>query len=246
EDEDEDEDEVENKTNDIDDSKDSQDKWKSEAALKRGRDEAPPAVERTTRGFKRDVPLWGKVQDQDLLDIFDRKLKNISGKPLNMGAACSTRHTRSNSCRKDGCLRLKLPESPRDRLAQLIHNPRLTLSDSQHAVVAEMASKVTQTYDVILLTTASSNHFLESQALLQNLHRYVFPALENFALLFYDLGLTARERREMERFCRCTVLTFPFDKLPDQRSPLNRMEASSQRTTLAWRMCALIISGFQA
>ena len=206
----------ENEDNESDNRKSSPDQLKYESSRERKKNKADASrdKERKDRVLKRDVPLWGKIDEQDLLRIFDGKLKNITGRKHVQAETCFNKRTVSNSCNKDGCLQMKLPERPSDRIAQLIHRPGLTLTDSQHEVISEMASKVTETYDIILLTTASSNHFFESQALLQNLHTKVFPTLKNFALLFYDLGLTSKERKEMERFCRCTVLTFPFDKLP--------------------------------
>ncbi|GFR61760.1 hypothetical protein ElyMa_003565300 [Elysia marginata] len=168
-----------------------------------------------SNGFKRDVPLWGNTDEKSLLDIFETKLNKVESRPKKLGDTCYNDRTISNSCKKDGCLQMKRPSKPWDRMRQLVRRPGLTLTDPQHGILREMASHVTGMYDVILLTTASSNHFLESQALLQNLHQNVFPVLKNFTLLFYDLGLTPAERKEMEKFCRCQVLSFPFEKLPD-------------------------------
>ncbi|GFR61749.1 hypothetical protein ElyMa_003564900 [Elysia marginata] len=157
---------------------------------------------------------FNRIPEKDLFDIFYDKLSKITGKSKKLGDTCFNRRTVSNSCDGGKCRQMKLPAEPEERVKQLIQHPGLRLSAPQHAVLEEMASKVRNSYDVILLTTASSNHFLESQALLQNLHQNVFPVLKNFTLLFYDIGLTAEERSQMEKYCQCQVLSFPFDKLP--------------------------------
>ena len=156
-----------------------------------------------------------QIEAEELFQTLENKLKNVTARERQVGETCYDKRTISNSCDNGQCLQTELPAEPQERVKQLINNPGLLLSASQHAVLQEMASKVRNSYDVILLTTASSNHFLESQALLQNLHQNVFPALKNFTLLFYDLGLTPDERKQMEKYCRCQVLSFPFDKFPE-------------------------------
>ena len=61
----------------------------------------------------------------------------------------------------------------------------------------------------------SSNHLGEFQDMLYNFHSQVFPFLKNFTLVVYDIGLTAEERRQVERHCRCQGAVFPFHRLPD-------------------------------
>lgn len=158
------------------------------------------------------VPM--QLTEKDLFEIFNNKLSKITTKPKKLDEPCNNKKTLANSCDENKCLQMKLPLEPQERIRQLTHHPGLQLSDLQHEVLQKMASKVSKRYDVILLTTASSNHFLESQALLQNLHKNVFPVLKNFTLLFYDIGLTSEERAQMEKYCQCQVLSFPFDKLP--------------------------------
>ncbi|GFO07630.1 hypothetical protein PoB_003413500 [Plakobranchus ocellatus] len=180
-----------------------------EAASKQERGEVD-SDEDSREGLRQE-----EISTQHLLQIFEMKLKNITGRGRDLGDTCFDKRTLSNSCDNGQCLQTKRPAAPKDRLKQLINRPGLILSDSQHALLREMAAQVTKKYDVILMTAASSNHFLESQALLQNIHQFVFPHLKNFALLFYDIGLTGRERRDMEKYCRCQVLSFPFHELPE-------------------------------
>ena len=51
--------------------------------------------------------------------------------------------------------------------------------------------------------------------MLENLHKTVFPFLSNFSLIVYDLGLAQNERKQYQKYCKCQLLTFPFEKLPD-------------------------------
>ena len=155
-----------------------------------------------------------EITEKDLFQIFEDKLSKTYGTTMELGDTCYDKRTIANSCDNEKCQQTKLPAEPKERVRQLIHHPGLKLSAFQHTVLQEMASNVRKSYDVILLTTASSNHFLESQALLQNLHKNVFPVLKNFTLLFYDIGLTPDERSQMEKHCQCQVLSFPFEKLP--------------------------------
>ena len=184
-----------------------------------------------TGGNAQDKPSLVKKADEqsdrelgpkELFKVLNDKLLNYTGKEAKLPYAdtCFNKRTISNSCDNSRCLQRKLPVEPQERVKQLINHRGLKLTTSQHAVLQEMASKVQNYHDVILLTTASSNHFLESQALLQNLHQNVFPALKNFTLLFYDLGLTPDERKQMEKYCRCQVLSFPFHAFPEHMQRL--------------------------
>ncbi|XP_046347633.2 uncharacterized protein LOC124128294 [Haliotis rufescens] len=67
---------------------------------------------------------------------------------------------------------------------------------------------------VLFLSAASSDHFSENQGLVENLHNHVFPYVNNYTFVFYDLGLSDNERREFVAHCKCEVRTFPFHLLP--------------------------------
>ncbi|XP_055861191.1 uncharacterized protein LOC106074391 [Biomphalaria glabrata] len=145
-----------------------------------------------------------------------RQSKNVVFKPT-----CQGKRYRSNSCDgSDHCLQTQLPLDPVDRVAQLVTPERLRLTQQHRKALQEMGNSVRARYDVIIVTAASSNHFLETQALLKNIHANVFPYLRNYSLIFYDIGLTTSERSAMQKFCRCTVLDFPFHKFPNFTSQL--------------------------
>ncbi|KAK3585687.1 hypothetical protein CHS0354_020253 [Potamilus streckersoni] len=67
----------------------------------------------------------------------------------------------------------------------------------------------------VVVTAASSDHFLEVQAQMQNLHSVVLPRYKNLKFIFYDLGLKEHEKEMMKKHCRCEYRSFPFEKYPD-------------------------------
>ncbi|XP_046360762.2 uncharacterized protein LOC124138249 isoform X2 [Haliotis rufescens] len=68
----------------------------------------------------------------------------------------------------------------------------------------------------MFVTAASSNHFYEAQALIRNLHRNVFPLIDDYTFVFYDLGLMPWQREQMEKYCRCQVRSYPVEFLPSR------------------------------
>ena len=58
----------------------------------------------------------------------------------------------------------------------------------------------------VLVSGASSNHYLEALMLLENLNAFVRPVYTNTTFYFFDLGLTAPEKQKV-----CTVLPAKTD-----------------------------------
>ena len=147
--------------------------------------------------------------------------KQYSLKPWHK--TCYNRFTLANSCDKEhGCLQKQLPQDTATRIRQLVNRSHINLNSYQYKLFQEMADAVNNTYDLIFLSAASNNHYLESQALLQNLHTNVFPFLKNFTFLFYDLGLTSEQRATFQRFCRCKVLDYDRSKFPEFAKDLKK------------------------
>ncbi|KAL3883552.1 hypothetical protein ACJMK2_029805 [Sinanodonta woodiana] len=67
----------------------------------------------------------------------------------------------------------------------------------------------------VIVTAASSNHFMEVQAQMQNLHSVVFPKYKNVKFIFYDIGLSENETEMVKKHCRCEYRLFPFEKYPE-------------------------------
>jgi hypothetical protein len=69
----------------------------------------------------------------------------------------------------------------------------------------------------VFLTAASSNHFGEVQALIENIHQTVLPHVKDLKLIMYDIGLSPGELNMSKLFCaqtKCEVRTFPFSHYP--------------------------------
>ncbi|KAK3598589.1 hypothetical protein CHS0354_009784 [Potamilus streckersoni] len=66
----------------------------------------------------------------------------------------------------------------------------------------------------VFVTGASSNHYLESQAMLRDFHNKILAKYNDVKLIYYDIGLSETERNQVKRYCRCEVRIFPFDKYP--------------------------------
>ncbi|CAJ0939164.1 unnamed protein product, partial [Mesorhabditis belari] len=64
--------------------------------------------------------------------------------------------------------------------------------------------------DVIFVTYSSSNHFAESRQMIVDLR-------EKFTnrIIYYDLGLTHTERKELTRVCNLEIRAFDFDAFPE-------------------------------
>jgi len=133
-----------------------------------------------------------------------------------------------DTCKKGRtCLKQSVPEDLEARIESLVFPPNMLVPDRFIDILDDMRAEVKGNYDVIILHALSSNHFLESQAMLKNLHKVVYPLLKNFTLVVYDLGLKDAERKQYRKHCRCQLLQFPFQKLPDHFANL---------ITFAWKV----------
>ncbi|XP_048254002.1 uncharacterized protein LOC125381479 [Haliotis rufescens] len=81
-----------------------------------------------------------------------------------------------------------------------------SVTNSMHTTDIETLNRIMQFEEfqsqptgkqILFITGASSNHFLESQALLKNFHETVPPNFSSYSLLYYDLGLTTDQRTQV-------------------------------------------------
>ena len=63
---------------------------------------------------------------------------------------------------------------------------------------------------LIVVTSVSSNHFEESKDMVASIQKY----LPQSKILYYDLGLTQAQRREVSKYCNVELQTFQWDKYP--------------------------------
>ncbi|KAK3582665.1 hypothetical protein CHS0354_031077 [Potamilus streckersoni] len=75
-------------------------------------------------------------------------------------------------------------------------------------------NKLTPPVLPVIVTGASSNHFLESQAFLYSIKTTLMKNYEVPKLIYYDLGLDISQRKELEEYCDCDIRNFPFHKFP--------------------------------
>ncbi|GFN88573.1 hypothetical protein PoB_001507900 [Plakobranchus ocellatus] len=132
-----------------------------------------------------------------------------------LSRTCNNTDVIGNSCTPQGCLQLELPHKIRRRIEQIVKPADLRVGEDIKVIISNMAAQIPGPNDVIIVTGASSNHYLESQALLDNLHNHLLPHLKNFTFLYYDLGLDPLQRQHMASICKCVLLDFPFHLLPD-------------------------------
>ncbi|CAL1546253.1 unnamed protein product [Lymnaea stagnalis] len=158
-----------------------------------------------------------RTRDIDYLtEILNSKLSAINGSSsASFKPTCHKKFTLANSCDNGACLQKDLPSDVRTRVRQLVGPRELQLTSEQREILRGIAGEVKGYYDIIILTGASSNHYNESQAMLMTVHERLFPILKNFTLIYFNLGLTADERRMVVKNCKCQVIDFPFRKFPD-------------------------------
>ncbi|GFS26707.1 hypothetical protein ElyMa_005223800 [Elysia marginata] len=167
-----------------------------------------PRVQEINSSF--DIRVLAEILDKRLqiINASDEAIKYCA---KSWHATCYNQYTMANSCDKArGCLRTQLSQDTPTKIRQLVDRPNLKLRPNQIKPLQEMAELVDNTYDIIFLSAASSNHYLELQGLLQSLHTNVFLLFKNFTFLVYDLGFTSKQRETLQKFCRCKLLTFRF------------------------------------
>ncbi|KAK7483741.1 hypothetical protein BaRGS_00025062 [Batillaria attramentaria] len=79
--------------------------------------------------------------------------------------------------------------------------------------MAESARTVAP-HKYIFVTAVNSEYYFKLQHLVYSATLNVFPHLSNYTFIVYDLGLDKTKREKTVKNCNCTVLDFPFRKLP--------------------------------
>jgi hypothetical protein len=160
-----------------------------------------------------------QTEVEQLTQILERRLAEGQQERsafLNNLKNCSSRYAVENVrrvCHDTNCSR-QVPASPTERVRWLL-GPKHQLTSQQASSFDSLARGV-PSKKYIFVTAASSNHYEESQALVLNLRHNLLPKLRNtsFTFLYYDLGLSALQRRRVEKNCNCTVMSFNKTLLP--------------------------------
>ena len=81
------------------------------------------------------------------------------------------------------------------------------------------ASTIYNMYNrLVVVTSVSSNHFEESKDMIASVQKY----LPHSKILFYDLGLTERERLEVRKYCNVELRPVSWDKYPPYAKSLEK------------------------
>ncbi|GFN79510.1 hypothetical protein PoB_000601600 [Plakobranchus ocellatus] len=137
---------------------------------------------------------------------------------INYRSPCREHEDDVQPCVEEGCA--SLADKPlEERIQDLVLSPQFELSDEQLKNVLEVVSNIPEA-DVIISSASSRNHFYEMQSMFHSLHETVYPVLKNFTVVLFDLGLKKRQRKLAEKFCRCQVVSFPFELFPAHVSNL--------------------------
>ncbi|KAK7483740.1 hypothetical protein BaRGS_00025061 [Batillaria attramentaria] len=104
--------------------------------------------------------------------------------------------------------------SPAVRLRQILATTNKTSFEPYaRAMAASVEGLASSKY--VFVSAVSSNHYNELQALVENVQKHVFPRLKNFTFVIFDIGLTPNEHQQMQQLCQCSIVHFPFARLPD-------------------------------
>ena len=94
---------------------------------------------------------------------------------------------------------------PKERLRRLLQT-QYSVGQKHRAVIDSMAGQPDYA-DLVFVTAASANHFVESQELVRDLHQLVFPQLRkennfSFHFFYYDLGLEQHQLTQVGLYVR--------------------------------------------
>ena len=94
---------------------------------------------------------------------------------------------------------------PKERLRRLLQT-QYSIEQKHRAVIDSMAGQPDYA-DLVFVTAASANHFVESQGLVRDLHQLVFPQLRkenkfSFHFFYYDLGLEHHQLTQVGLYVR--------------------------------------------
>ncbi|XP_076434879.1 uncharacterized protein LOC143274825 isoform X2 [Babylonia areolata] len=158
---------------------------------------------------------------EDLLQILETRMNNYTGVTLNWTRKVCAKNTKGAIPCNDPACPAQFSPSTRERLRQVL-STRAPIPARYLQALASAARNVTS-HKYIFVTGASSNHYHEMQALLHTSFQSLFPRMkgEDYAFVVYNLGLTPMQRNLTEKHCRCTLINFPFNELPDYISFLN-------------------------
>ncbi|XP_071111876.1 uncharacterized protein [Haliotis cracherodii] len=145
----------------------------------------------------------GKIVDESfrkLLNLYQKKLEALQKSNLwstiPETPTCKKDMNPSSQCVDPECPQ-DLPERPVVRLQNVLSSmrPEDMTTLKRMSQLEELQVQPTGKR-ILFVTGASSNHFMESQAMLKNFHEIIPAHFSNYSLRYYDLGLKPTERAQ--------------------------------------------------
>ncbi|XP_046574165.1 uncharacterized protein LOC124282256 [Haliotis rubra] len=168
-----------------------------------------------------ETSLRDEIPMVSLRDEFKAKIEDLQTaglwKPNRSLKPC--RNTRGS----DACYDTACHQRPSEGLEERLQNVRrsaVTVDTAVRNDIMKILNVQPSGKRVLIITGASSDHFLESQGLIQSLHQNVFPELNNYTFVYYDLGLKAKQIQQLKKHCQCEVRRFPVEKMPPMHQKL--------------------------
>ncbi|XP_067659251.1 uncharacterized protein [Haliotis asinina] len=138
-----------------------------------------------------------------LLELYQKKLQDLQKSNLWSTIpdtpTCTKEMHPSKLCTDPDCHQ-DIPDQPAVRLENLLN--------SMHSDDLEKVKRISQLKElqvqptgkqILFLTGSSSNHFMESQAMLKNFHETIPAVFSNYSLRYFDLGLRQAERAQVSQ-----------------------------------------------
>ncbi|XP_046578381.1 uncharacterized protein LOC124286907 isoform X2 [Haliotis rubra] len=156
-----------------------------------------------------------EISKDVLLNDFKTKLKDLQTAGLwkaNPPVQPCSRTGGSLPCNDTACSRRPYQEYEARLHSVLKPVERVNTTLRDH--IMDLMKVKTPVRRVVIATGASSDHFLESQGLVRSLHQNVFPELNNYTFVYYDLGLKPEQIEQLKKHCQCEVRRYPVEKMP--------------------------------
>ncbi|XP_067667566.1 uncharacterized protein [Haliotis asinina] len=172
-------------------------------------------------GLTEPVPFQ-KVDFDILLEDYTRKIQELQAWGLwkkNVYKRCEQMNDNpGDACVESSCPRPQ-PITPVDNLRSVL-STMTEMNQTQMSLILGLFPEPPSGKRVMFVTGASNNHFRESQNLMRNLHKNVFPFISNYTFVYYDLGLLPWQREKVMKDCRCELRRFPVKLMPTRLQDL--------------------------
>ncbi|XP_071113723.1 uncharacterized protein [Haliotis cracherodii] len=167
--------------------------------------------------WKTESVLLKEVNFNVMLRDYEKKIKDLQTSGLwkmNDVKPCAKEKRGGRACIEPSCPEPK-PAQPEENLKSVLS----TMSGLNHEdlrVLMRLFPEPPTDRRAMFVTASSSNHYNESQGLIRNLQQNVFPLINNYTFVIYDLGLLPWQRQQLQKHCHCELRNFPLKFLPSR------------------------------